>query len=261
MKKIPNGTFDLTVTSPPYDNLRTYSGSLVWNENVWKALFNELYRTTKQGGVVVWVVNDSTVKGCESGTSFKQALYAIECGFNLHDTMIWHKTPLPQNQHPRYSPVFEYMFILCKGYPPKTFNPLQEPAVKAGMVKKSMGQRNVGSEDSKRHDAPKDILVNEMKRKSNIWYIPTGNNLTTSDKEAFKHPAIFPEKLATDHILSWSNPGDVVFDPFMGSGTTGKMAVLADRGFVGIEKVEGYFNIAKERINAAQAAKASDKVT
>ena len=246
MAQLPAGSIDLTVTSPPYDGLRTYNGYSFDFE----AVAAELYRVTKEGGVVVWVVGDATVKGSETGTSFRQALHFMQCGFSLHDTMIWEKTPLPQNQHPRYSPLFEYMFILCKGSAPRAFNPLTEPSIKAGVTTTSRGQRNAN--DAYRHDAGNTMTISATKRRGNIWRIPTGNNSTTKDRIAYEHPAIFPEKLAADHILSWSNLGDTVLDPFAGSGTTAKMAVANNRNYIGCEISAEYVTIARARVASLQ---------
>jgi len=239
MKEIPDGSVDLTVTSPPYDNLRTYNNSLDWGEHVWKPVLEELFRVTKQGGVVVWVVGDATIKGSETGTSFKQALYAKEIGFNLHDTMIYQKSTPPLS-HNRYEQNFEYMFIFSKGKP-KTFNGIRESREYMDKRKnKAFGKNKDDSIDygfsSKR----------ETRLKRNVWNIFAGGG--SSDAMASRHPAIFPEALANDHIISWSNENDLVFDPFMGSGTTGKMAKLNNRRFIGIEKVPEYFEIAKQRI-------------
>lgn len=237
-------TFDLTVTSPPYDNLRTYEGSLQWNEEIWKQVLEQLYRVTRQGGVVVWVVGDATVRGSETGTSFKQALYAKEVGFNLHDTMIWHKNnPMP-TQHTRYENSFEYMFVFAKGKIKRT-EILREPTQQNGVVRKK--HRAKGGDK----DAPNDegfYTTNSTKIRHNVWNVPIGT------VRGLKHSAPFPEQLVTDHIKSWSNEGDVVFDPFMGSGTTGRMALRLNRRFVGVEKVDEYYAIAKERIEKRETS-------
>lgn len=249
MKNIPDGSIDLTVTSPPYDNLRSYNGNNdQWNQCVWENVIKELYRITKKGGVVVWVVGDATVKGSETGTSFRQALWAKECGFNIHDTMIYHKNSLPKN-HNRYEQDFEYMFVFSKGRP-NTFNPIRVPT----LYPEKDGARNnsyFSVTDEKNRSArsgKKRKPVGKDKIKGNIWKINVGKGHSTLDSIAFSHPAIFPESLANDHILSWSNEGDLVFDPFMGSGTTGKMAKLNNRKFIGIELDNDYFKIATERI-------------
>ena len=239
MKDIPDGSVDLTVTSPPYDNLRTYNGNIdQWNFEKFKAIAKELYRVTKLGGVVVWVVGDATVKGSETGTSFKQALYFKDCGFNLHDTMIWEKTGMLPTQD-RYYNIFEYMFVFSKGKP-KAMNFICDHKTTAGgRIQKKDACINKG----KQKDGAGTFVRNEHSRRTNIWRITIGKN-----KETQGHPAPFPEQLAKDHIISWSNDGDTVLDPFMGSGTTGKMAVLNNRNFIGIELDEEYFQIAKQRI-------------
>ena len=237
MKEIPDGSVDLTVTSPPYDNLRTYNNTLDWGEHVWKPVLQELFRVTKDGGVVVWIVNDATIKGSETGTSFKQALWAKECGFNL-ETMIWEKTGsgcLGSNKF--YGQNFEFVFIWTKGIP-KTTNLIcdRENKVKTGLVKVNGGLDQTGKGKSRF------IERKPFGKRTNIWRIDTQKNS--------KHPAPFPEKLANDHIITWSNEGDVVLDSFMGSGTTGVACKNLNRKFIGIEKDETYFKIAQDRIAA-----------
>jgi len=243
MRQMPDNCIDLTVTSPPYDNLRTYNGFSFDFEGVAK----ELYRITKDGGVVVWVVNDATINGSETGTSFKQALYFKEIGFNLHDTMIYqsNKPPLTHN---RYEQEFEYMFIFSKGKP-KTFNPIMVDCKNAGRIYNTNTFRHTGQELQKFHTAKP---VKDKKFKGNVWHYITGSGQSTKDSIAFQHPAIFPEQLANDHIISWSNPGDIVFDPFLGSGTTAKMAYLNGRNFVGIDISDEYCEIARQRLEQAQ---------
>jgi DNA modification methylase len=237
MRTFPEGVIDLTVTSPPYDNLRTYKGYTFKFEEIAK----ELYRVTKDGGVVVWVVGDATIKGSETGTSFRQALYFKEIGFNLHDTMIYEKiNPIPQN-HNRYEQCFEYMFVLSKGKP-KTFNPLQEPTKNAGKTF-NWGDRVVelDQNQARRHRSTDLRTVKETKTRRNIFSYAIGGGRTG-------HPAVFPEQLAQDHILSWSNPGDIVLDPMCGSGTTCKMAKLNGRNYIGIDIAEEYVELARRRV-------------
>ena len=242
MKSIPDKSIDLTVTSPPYDNLRTYNGTLIWNDDIWKAVLQDLYRVTKDGGVVVWVVGDATIKGSETGTSFKQALYAKDCGFNLHDTMIYAKQNYIPLSHNRYEQQFEFMFVFSKSAP-KSFNPLKIPTLNAGAThNRTKSNKEAGSSIRNRDEI---TVVKSEKIKPNIWTMSVS-------AQRLNHPAIFPESLARDHIISWSNEGDTVLDCFMGSGTTGKMAVENKRNFIGIEKDETYFNIAKERIERAE---------
>jgi site-specific DNA-methyltransferase (adenine-specific) len=248
MKDIPDKSIDLTVTSPPYDNLRTYNNTLVWDESIWRAVIKELYRIAKDGGVVVWVVGDATIKGSETGTSFKQALYFKECGFNLHDTMIYEKGGQgATGSNKCYLQNFEYMFILSKGLI-KTVNKIKDRKnVRQKLEKINSTKRKINGNIA----LSKYRQGEEYGYRFNIWKITNGGS-SAKDKDAFKHPAIFPEQLANDHIISWSNEGDMVLDCFMGSGTTGKMALLNNRNFIGIEKDEKYFEIAKNRIEQAR---------
>lgn len=254
MKSIPDDSVDLTVTSPPYDNLRTYNGNISqWNFEKFKEIAEELYRVTKDGGVVVWIVGDATIKGSETGTSFKQALWFMECGFNLHDTMIYDKGSCPFPDKNRYYNVFEYMFVFSKNKI-KTYNLIQDRKNKCAGEKIESTTLRQSDGTLKKTSSELNNLKRKIKEygvRFNIWKISPGKGKSTLDQIAFNHPAIFPEQLAKDHIISWSNPSDVVFDPFMGSGTTGKMAVLNCRNFIGIELDENYFKIAQERINNA----------
>ena len=239
----PDGSIDFTVTSPPYDNLRTYNG-FTWD---FEALARQLYRATKQGGVVVWVVGDATVNGSETGTSFRQALYFMECGFNLHDTMIYEKAGTLPSQN-RYTQEFEFMYVFSKGAP-KTFNPIMDRVNKWG------GHSTFGKSSFRGKDGTLKVSgkreVNKIGKRSNIWRYANGFGFGQSDKSAYEHPATFPEALARDHILSWSNPGDIVLDPFIGSGTTAKMAKETGRHWIGIDISDEYCELAKRRVAGA----------
>lgn len=240
MARMKDELVDLTVTSPPYDNLRNYTCEMVWSEDVWKQIISSLYRVTKPGGVVVWVVGDATIKGSETGTSFKQALYAKECVFNLHDTMIYAKNnPIPLT-HNRYEQQFEYMFVWSKGKPIK-FNPIKQPCKTSGSYNTHKSEKHYENNHSMRKRSGKFVVKSE-KYLYNIWFLTTG----TGDK--VKHNAPFPEKLANDHIISWSNECDLVYDPFMGSGTTAKMAILNKRNWIGSEISKEYCEIINNRI-------------
>lgn len=243
-------SIDLTVTSPPYDALRTYTEGCVWNFEKFQGIALELTRVTKQGGVIVWVVGDQTVKGSETGTSFRQALYfKDECGMYLHDTMIYERSGKPLT-HNRYEQHFEYMFVLSKGGP-KTFRPIKDkPNKHAGcLIKNSTWRHHGGHLVAASGNGKKTISAFGMR--GNIWKYEVGNGKSSKFKDAFKHPAIFPESLAADHIKTWSNPGDTVLDPFLGSGTTGAMAISLGRNFIGIEREPKYLEIAKSRIEAS----------
>ena len=240
LKLLDDNSIELTVTSPPYDDLRKYNNNFDF-ENITK----ELYRVTKDGGIVVWVVADKTKNGSETGTSFKQALFFKDIGFNLHDTMIY-MSDKPPLTHNRYEQKFEYMFVFSKGKP-KTFNPIMEECKYAGSDKKARTFRHTGDELQETHIKNK---VNKEKIKGNVWYFSTGYNKSTKDIIAFKHPAIFPEQLANDHIISWIIEGDTVLDIFSGSGTTAKMAKLNNRNYIGFEISKEYCDIAEERLKS-----------
>lgn len=246
MDKIADKSIDMVLTSPPYDNLRTYNNSLEWGEHIWKPCIEKLYRVVKDGGVVVWVVGDATIKGSETGTSFKQALYFKEIGFNLHDTMIWEKSTFSAvgALKTRYAPVFEYMFILAKGKL-KTFNPIKDKPNKHFGVKHHGTYRKGDGTTKEVVGKSKGKIVAEYGQRHNVWQV-------NEEKVVNKvHPAVFPEQLAKDHIYSWSNEGDTVLDCFMGSGTTGVACMNTNRRFIGIEKEKQYFDIAQKRIEDA----------
>lgn len=240
MVKMPDNLIDLTVTSPPYDGMRTYNGYSFPFEDIAK----ELFRITRQGGVVVWVVGDATVKGSETGTSFRQALYFKEIGFDLFDTMIYAKPPRGAvGNNKTYWQTFEYMFILSKGKP-KTINLINDRKNK---------ECRKGDNGTKRLENGDLLKVkrggySEYGRRTNIWEYGIGKGQSTKDNIAFEHPAIFPEQLANDHIISWSNDNDLIYDPFMGSGTTAKMAIFNNRKYIGSEISEDYCKIIETRI-------------
>jgi DNA modification methylase len=244
LKGLDDNCIDLTVTSPPYDGLRDYNGFSFDLDGIIK----ELLRVTKDGGVVVWVVGDETKDGNESGTSFKQALKFKELGWNLWDTMIYQKNQYPPNcmSQKRYAQVFEYMFVFSKGKV-NTFNRIMRPNKLAGQKKSSLPtaivQRNG---EIKRYGKNRSLTYHDETIERNIWIYNTGG--ASGDKFKGKHPAIFPESLVRDHIISWSNEGDIVLDPFVGSGTTCKMAKQLNRDYIGIDISQEYIDISKERL-------------
>jgi site-specific DNA-methyltransferase (adenine-specific) len=248
MQGIPDGSVDMTVTSPPYDNLRSYNGKICqWSFVKFKEIAKQLYRVTATGGVVVWIVSDATVKGSETATSFRQALWFKECGFDLHDTMIWSK---PNGgaigSLNRYEQAFEYMFVFSKGKP-KSVNLIRDKKNKwCGVIQHGRTRQRDGS--TKKTSGYGKRPVAEYGRRLNVWNIPP--EMSNSKR---CHPAQFPDKLASDHIVSWSNAGELVLDPFMGSGSTGVACANTGRKFVGIEIDETYFNIARERVVNAYA--------
>ena len=239
LKSMEDNTVDLVVTSCPYDNLRCYNGiGDTWNHDKFCAIAQELYRVVKPGGVVVWVVNDKTEKGSETGTSFRQALHFMDIGFNLNDTMIWRKlNPLPAVKQPRYNQVFEYMFVFSKGKP-KTFNPIMRKTKYGGQEYHSTA-KNIGGENGRRN---LDTIINNESVDYNIWQIAVAQNKTG-------HPAVFPIQIPIRHIRSWSNENDIVLDPFIGSGTTAIAAIKEKRHFIGMELNKEYYDIAQNRIS------------
>jgi site-specific DNA-methyltransferase (adenine-specific) len=243
LKTFPNDYIDLTVTSPPYDNIRDYNGFTF----DFKTIATELYRVTKPGGVLVWVVGDSTENGSESGTSFRQALEFLSVGFKLHDTMIYEKNtssfPARRDGN-RYTQIFEYMFVFCKGK-------IKTAHLISDKQNKWAGHTNWGKNTNRKKNGElqetTDIKpVPEFSPRNNIWKYNVGKGFNSSDKESHEHPAIFPEQLAEDHIMSWSNEDDIVLDPFSGSGTTCKMAKKNKRKFIGIEISSDYCELANK---------------
>ncbi|MBN2156500.1 MAG: site-specific DNA-methyltransferase [Candidatus Lokiarchaeota archaeon] len=241
LKTLPDNCIDLTLTSPPYDNLREYK-EFTFD---FIKISTELYRVTKRGGVLVWVVGDSTKNGSETGTSFRQALHFKKIGFNLHDTMIYQKSGFAYPSKNRYHQIFEYMFVFSKGRP-NTFNPIKDKKNKTQYTFSKKRRRKNGS-ISHDNDTSR-IKVAPFGMRTNIWKFKTGKGNSTKDKIAFDHPAIFPESLCEDHIKTWTNPGDLVLDPMTGSGTTIKVAKQLKRHFIGIDISEDYCHIARERV-------------
>ena len=246
LKKIPDDAIDLTVTSPPYDNLRTYNGHV--KDFRFEPLAQELWRVTKPGGVIVWIVNDATINGSETGTSFRQALYFKDLGFNLHDTMIWQRFGCVAPEVNRYYPNFEYMFVLSKGKPLTANLIADRENVYAG-TKVHGTYRNRDGSMSAASGKKYGKVYADYGVRFNVWRI-------RSDEHIGKvHPATFPLKLVEDHIKSWSNAGNTILDPLSGSGTTAVACVNLDRNFIGFEISAEYYTIARERIDKAIALK------
>ena len=236
LKLLNDECIDLTVTSPPYDDLRKYNG-YDWD---FEGIVRELYRVTKNGGVVVWIVADAVKNGSETGTSFIQALYFKEVGFNIHDTMIWCKDTFNFPDKTRYGQSFEYMFVFSKGKI-KTVNKIKDRKNKWSGTKVHGTSRNSDGTTFRKCNHNK-TTVGEFGERFNVWNISSEKNNNTG------HPAVFPEQLAKDHILSWSNQSDTVLDPFSGSGTTCKVAKITQRNYIGFEISKEYCDIANNRV-------------
>ncbi|MDR1384232.1 MAG: site-specific DNA-methyltransferase [Planctomycetaceae bacterium] len=236
MSRMPNDFIDLVITSPPYDDIRNYNGYSFQFEKIAQAL----YHVIKPGGMVIWVVADATINGSETGTSFRQALYFKEIGFRIHDTMIYYKNnPMPQTGK-RYHQHFEYMFAFSKETP-KTFNPISETTKYRGLANMKNRGKN-GSLDYEKVERTKE------KKVGNVFCYSIGGGISTKDKIAYNHPAIFPEELVIDQINTWTNENDLVYDPFMGSGTTAKISQLLNRQWIGSEISQEYVKIAEQRL-------------
>lgn len=238
LARIPNSCIDLVVTSPPYDDLKKYHGFSFDLESV----ASELYRVIVVGGVVVWIVNDATKRGSETGTSFRQALTFMETGFNLHDTMIWHKSnAFNFGTNYAYRQSFEYMFVFSKGKPKTTNFIFDLPTAMNGKLAKGARRHPDGTRNHL-----KDFTVGEFKKRDNVWSIPTNTGKIS------QHPATFPLALVMDHITTWSNPGEVIYDPFLGSGTTAMAAKRLGREWIGSEISKDYAKLARRHIKAGQ---------
>lgn len=245
LRKIPDCFVDLVVTSPPYDNLRDYNNGTKWTFDCFTEIARQFYRIIKQGGVVVWVVGDSVVKGGKTLTAFRQALFFQDLGFNMFDVIIYEKAGTAPPHKNRYFNAFEYMFVLSKGAP-ETINIL------ADKPNKWANRQTFGSVSRREQDGsltPKGRkTIKPYGVRTNIWRYNNGKGFATKDEIAYSHPAIFPEKLAADHIISWSNVGDVVLDPFCGSGTVPKIAKSLGRNYIGVEISPRYCEIARKRL-------------
>lgn len=240
LKRMEDNTIDLTLTSPPFGHQRSYEG-FSWDPDVLASL---LYEKTAEGGVCVWVIGNPTVKGSETGEAFEQALIFQDAGWRINDTIIFAKNnPLPGDCGPRYRQTFDFMFIFSKGRP-KTFNPIMEPTKNAGKTYKSLRV----TEDGRGATEEGLRITKTERKKGNIFYYNVGS-ASSKDKIAFEHPAIFPEKLAEDMISSWTNEGDLVFDPFSGASTSGIASYQLKRNFILSEISPKYCELSQRRFN------------
>lgn len=247
MQSMQENSIDLVVTSP-YDNLMDYNNSSSWNFEVFKSVADQLYRIVRPCGVVVWIVNDASINNSETYTSFRQVLFFREIGFNLNDTMIWNKQSTSFPDSNRYLQSFEYMFVLSKSSNHTDFkmtcNLIRDRRnMSSGSSVHGTGrQRNASFKVCDGYEKGKSL--SEFGIRFNVWNIhcAKGTELTG-------HPAQMPIQIAEDHIRTWSNPGDLVFDPFLGSGTTACACLNRGRRFIGCEIDPDYFAIAQKRIS------------
>lgn len=250
LKTFETNSIDLVVTSPPYDNLRKYHNSLSsWNSDVFQKIAIELTRVVKDGGVIVWNVGDKVEKGSYTATSMRQALFFIDqCGLKLNDEIIWFKSnPCPTIKQLRYSPCYEKMYVFVKGDKPKTFNPILRETKTSGLVYNSTC-KNIDGESGR---TKKTFVINPTMIEYNVWKFAVSKNkyiYTNNEGKEIRHPAVFPIELPLRHIKSWTNEGDIVLDPFAGSGTTLLAAKELNRQFIGIEQNEDYYQMIKQRL-------------
>jgi site-specific DNA-methyltransferase (adenine-specific) len=238
LKTLPTESIDMIITSPPYGTMRKYNGYSFDFESI----AFQLFRLIKPGRCIVWVMGDQTIDGCENLMAFKQANYFKQLGLNI-ETMIYEKKSfLPQNIN-RYNHVFEYMFVMSKGAI-KVFNPVMvDRKFFDSRTTKKMHRSSDGVFKKEGH-----LLTTPQVKLTNVWKIACAGGQSSKDKEAYQHPAIMPEELAENHILSWSNPGEIILDPLCGSGTSLKMAGLHGRKYLGIDSSQEYCDLAKNRL-------------
>ena len=250
MKRMPDNYVDLILTSPPYDNMRSYGGNKNYHQRLnqtgfsfdFEGIAKELTRVLKPGGVIMWNVQDQTIKGSRTGNSMRQALFFMEeCGLFLHDHLIWYKTGTPFPSIYRYRNVWENMFILTKGKP-NTFNPILKKNKTGGASRNRRRERNHNGELVMKERV---VTTKEYGIDDNVWYITNHFNVTDEMKK-YGHPAVMADEVAKRHIQSWTNEGDVVYDPFLGAATTTRLAKQMNRNWIGSEIHKPYFDISKK---------------
>lgn len=250
MNRMPDNFIDLVLTSPPYDNLRKYGGDKTYHQRLndkgfsfpFEDIAEQLIRTLKPGGVIMWNVADQTMKGSRTGNSMRQALYFMDLGLNLWDHLIWYKTGTPFPSKYRYRNVWENMFILSKGKP-NTFNPILKRNKTAGAVRYSRRFRNHNGEFI---EGMNGVAIKEFGFDDNVWHISNGANKSYKNKLLVEHPAVMPEEIVRRHIQSWTNENEIVYDPFLGSGTTTRIAQEMNRKWIGSEIYKPYYDITKK---------------
>ena len=243
---------DLILTSPPYDGMREYGGYS--DAFDFDAVAAACVANLAPGGLLVWVVADQIVDGGDSGTSFRQALSFMGLGLTLHQPMIYQRWSLSGMRKKAYYKDFEYMFVFSKGKL-KTANILEDKRNLATGGRKASKMSGLGRSGDNQNSylGLTGGIVPEYGRRGSVWYYNAGKyagNLKGDlDYQTLaEHPAIFPQRLARNHILSWTNPGDLVIDPMVGSGTTLRAAADFGRRAVGIEINPEYCDLIRQRL-------------
>ena len=242
MRSLPPDLVPCTVASPPYGALRHYHGNHQFD---FEAAAAELWRITRPGGVVCWVVREEVVDGSESGEASEQRLFFRDLGFRLHQTIVMERYGSRARSPGRYGESLEYAFILAKGKP-ATVRLLRDRRNKtAGKLVTATHRYPDGSYRVQRYE------VDEWGYRKAVWYFAQGMHVAT-DPVARLHQAPMPEAMAEDLILSYSREGDLIFDPFAGVATTAKMALLNHRNYFGYEINAIYHARGEERLRAAR---------
>jgi site-specific DNA-methyltransferase (adenine-specific) len=247
MATLPDNCIPLTVTSPPYDKLRRYGGQR-WSFETFEKVARQLFRLTMPGGVVLWVVQDGTVDGSLTGTSARQWLYFQQIGFDLNSVLIL-ATRGWRSQTSRYANQFHFGFVLSKGRP-RAFHPIRDRINSTAGQRLRCSRRSASGEAVTTYNGDRRLGLHGYR--ANVWFYDVGGGKSTKDRYASRHEALMPEQMARDLIISWSRPGDLIFDPFCGAATTCKMALLSHRHYLGIEAHALYYRLALRRMRDAQ---------
>jgi hypothetical protein len=244
LSRIPAGSIPLTLFSPPYDGIRDYGKN--WSLD-YKTLGRLLFGATCDGGVCAVVIGDGTKDFAKSLTTFRWAVDWVDnTGWRLFECCIYSRHGNPGAWWTqRFRVDHEYILIFFKGDRLRCFDKtaLMIPSKHAGKVYSGTDRLTNGGF---KKIEPK--AVNDLKCRGTIWGYATSNS--EGNRTKLEHPATFPDRLADDLIHCFSKPGDLVFDPMCGSGTTCVMAAKAKRDYLGIEINPEYHSIAMKRIQA-----------
>lgn len=250
MQSFPDKCIPLTVTSPPYAKMRLYGGhDYTWE--TFKSVATQLVRITMEGGVICWVVRNQIVKERENLQAEKEKLFfADDLGLWPHQTIIGAPKGVPLPQSRRYASNFDYVYVFSKGHP-RIVNIIRDRRnSRFGDLKSNRLIRE--SNGSERLACGGEYAIAKWGFRSNLWSYSTGGNHTATDRISAKHPARMGEPLAEDLIISFSKPGDLVFDPFAGAGTSLKMALLNQRQWLGVEIFDEYVELIEKRMRLAK---------
>lgn len=262
-----DNSINCTITSPPYFGLRKYSDnheSEIGKEPDLKDyisnlqnIFGTLWHKTRDDGTLFLNLGDSYIDNQLQGVPWRVALALADVGWILRSDIIWKKpNAMPSSIKNRFTVEHEYVFFFSKKKKGYSFyqDAVREPHVTFSENSKMRGGRNhlgkrggtpeagKNAGNSNLHDGRWDQAFHPLGRnKRTVWEIPLG-------KFRGAHFAVFPEKLVETCINVATVEGDLVFDPFTGSGTTGLVAIRSGRNFLGCELVPEYAQMARQRI-------------